>query len=38
MDSNLLFWENVQALNLQDLEGLEMPVGDGSVFYRVVEQ
>ncbi|MDB4610049.1 immunoglobulin domain-containing protein, partial [Verrucomicrobia bacterium] len=36
--SNLLFWEDVQALSQQDLEGLEMPVGDGSVFYRVVEQ
>ena len=38
MVSNLLFWEDVQALNAQDLEGLEMPVGDGSVFYRCVEQ
>jgi hypothetical protein len=36
--SNLLFWEDVQALSAQDLEGLEMPVGDGSVFYRVVSQ
>ena len=36
--SNLLFWEDVQTLSPQDLEGLEMPVGDGSVFYRVVEQ
>ena len=36
--SNLLFWEDVQTLNAQDLEGLKMPVGDGSVFYRVVEQ
>ena len=36
--SNLLFWEDVQALSTQDLEGLEMPVGDGSVFYRVVSQ
>jgi len=35
--SNLLFWEDVQTLNAQDLERLEMPVGDGSVFYRVVE-
>ena len=38
MVSNLLFWEGVQVLSAQDLEGLEMPVGDGSVFYRVVEQ
>ena len=36
--SNLLFWEDVQTLNAQDLEGLEMPVGDGSVFYRVVKE
>ena len=38
MVSNLLFWEDVQALSAQDLEGFEMPVGDGSLFYRVVEQ
>lgn len=36
--SNLLFWEDVQALSQQDLERLEMPVGDGSVFYRVVKE
>jgi hypothetical protein len=36
--SNLLFWEDVQTLSAQDLEGLEMPVGGGSVFYRIVEQ
>ena len=38
MVANLLFWEDLQALSTQDPEGLEMPVGDGSVFYRVVEQ
>ena len=36
--SNLLFWEDVQTLNAQNLEGLKMPVGNGSAFYRVVEQ
>jgi hypothetical protein len=36
--SNLLFWEVIQTLSAQDLEGLEMPLGDGFGFYRVVEQ
>ena len=36
--SNLLFWQDVQDLSGEDLNGLVKPIGTNTEFYRVVEK
>ena len=36
--SNLLFWQDVQDLTGEDLNGLVKPIGTNTKFYRVVEK